>query len=222
MSFEVYLEIGERRVFAVALAWPGWARAGRDEESALAALFAAGPRYGDVVGAQFGFSPPARPDELNVFERVAGTTTTDFGAPDAILNADWEAPPAAELDRQVAILEACWAAFDRTARAAQGRELRKGPRGGGRDVDVMTQHVVEADRAYLSALGGRYDKPRGAAVDVAAMRAAFVSALRARASGELPEYSPRGRRHWPAPYAIRRSGWHAVDHVWEIEDRSHD
>ena len=25
---------------------------------------------------------------------------------------------------------------------------------------------------------------------------------------------------WPVAYAIRRSAWHAVDHVWEIEDRS--
>lgn len=220
MSFEVYLELGERRVFAVALRWPGWARAGRDQDSALGALLEHGPRYRDAVGARFGFTAPHGTADLRVFERVPGTATTDFGAPDAILNADWEAPPAAELERQIEILEACWAAFDRAAAAAQGRELRKGPRGGGRDVETMTQHVIEADRAYLSALGGRYEKPRGAAVDPAALRAAFVGALRARAAGELAEHSARGRRHWPSTYAIRRSAWHAADHVREIEDRS--
>ena len=25
---------------------------------------------------------------------------------------------------------------------------------------------------------------------------------------------------WPAPYALRRIAWHALDHAWEIEDRS--
>jgi len=43
--------------------------------------------------------------------------------------------------------------------------------------------------------------------------------LQARARGELPELGPRGGKRWPAPYAIRRSAWHALDHAWEIEDR---
>ena len=45
----VYLESGEKRVFAAALDWPGWARGGRSAEEALAALVAAGPRYAAAV-----------------------------------------------------------------------------------------------------------------------------------------------------------------------------
>jgi hypothetical protein len=29
-----------------------------------------------------------------------------------------------------------------------------------------------------------------------------------------------GDRRWPARYAARRIAWHALDHAWEIEDRS--
>jgi hypothetical protein len=25
---------------------------------------------------------------------------------------------------------------------------------------------------------------------------------------------------WPVRYAARRTAWHALDHAWEIEDRS--
>ena len=34
----VYLEVGARKVFACALDWPGWCRAGTGEEAALSAL----------------------------------------------------------------------------------------------------------------------------------------------------------------------------------------
>ena len=38
MPTRVYIEIGKRRVFASAADWPGWARSGKDEKSALEAL----------------------------------------------------------------------------------------------------------------------------------------------------------------------------------------
>ena len=37
--FDVYLEVGSKRVFAGAVDWPGWCRSGRDEATALEALF---------------------------------------------------------------------------------------------------------------------------------------------------------------------------------------
>ena len=52
------------------------------------------------------------------------------------------------------MLRACWRAFDRAAAKAEGVELRKGPRGGGRDLDQIVEHVLDADGAYLGALGG--------------------------------------------------------------------
>jgi hypothetical protein len=35
-GFEVYLETGQKRVFAAAVDWPGWCRSGRDEIFRLA------------------------------------------------------------------------------------------------------------------------------------------------------------------------------------------
>src|SRR5487761_1728509 len=43
MKTRVYLEVGKRRVFASAADWPGWARSGKDEESARGALGAGAP-----------------------------------------------------------------------------------------------------------------------------------------------------------------------------------
>ena len=65
----------------------------------------------------------------------------------------------AELKRQRAILEAAWRAFDAAARAAKGKTLSVGPRGGGRSLAKMTGHVLEAEVAYLGQLGSRHAKP---------------------------------------------------------------
>ena len=32
--------------------------------------------------------------------------------------------------------------------------------------------------------------------------------------------SPLAERTWTARYAARRIAWHALDHAWEMEDRS--
>ena len=45
---EVYVELGQKLVFAGALDWPGWARSGRGEPAALQALWTYGPRYDRV------------------------------------------------------------------------------------------------------------------------------------------------------------------------------
>jgi hypothetical protein len=31
---------------------------------------------------------------------------------------------------------------------------------------------------------------------------------------------PVAQAKWPPAYAARRIAWHALDHAWEIEDRS--
>jgi hypothetical protein len=114
------------------------------------------------------------------------------------------------------ILEACWLAFDRAAESAQGLELRKGPRGGGRDLDKMTAHVIEADQAYMAALGARPPK----AAPANDLREAMLEALRARVRG-VPFAEPRNTKNpWTPRYFARRVGWHVLDHAWEIEDRA--
>jgi hypothetical protein len=82
----------------------------------------------------------------------------------------------------------------------------------------MVEHVREAESAYVYQLGSR--PPRGPAGTMAALRIAFVEALTARAAGTDVPNANKVKKVWSPRYAVRRSAWHAVDHAWEIEDRS--
>ena len=215
-TVEVYLELGARRTFAGALEWPGWCRAGRDEASALEALLEYGPRYRAALGDAGLTVVPSAVDQLIVVERLAGSSGTDFGVPSAIPGFDRIVPDPAELERTARLMRACWAAFDVAAERARGHELApSGPRGGGRDVAKMTEHVMGADGAYLGSLG----VSGSAKLAWPELRPAFLAGLGARARGELPTVGPRGGARWPARYAARRAAWHLLDHAWEIEDR---
>jgi hypothetical protein len=214
---KIYIESGSRRTVAAAIDWPGLARSGRTEADALQTLVAYGPRYRrSMGGAAAGFEPTSSVAELEVVERAAGKGTTDLGGPAAPLEFDDGPTPPAELEHLLGVLAAAWSAFGRAADAAEGNPLRPaGPRGGGRSLDKMRQHVTDAEAAYVEAMGAGYHPERG----WEALRREFVDAVLRRESGELPDLGPRGGRKWPARYAIRRSAWHALDHAWEIEDR---
>jgi hypothetical protein len=214
-SIAVYLEVGAKRVFACAYDWPGWCRAGKDEGQALAALVAAAPRYA-VVAAEAGIPFPSDvADRFDVVERLTGSATTDFGAPDRVAARDRGALASDAAAQVVALVEASWKVFDRVVAKAPV-ELRKGPRGGGRDRDEVAQHVLAAETAYARKLGIRLNEPAvGDISAIAAHRTALVAALRQVARGALVV-----EKGWPAPYAARRIAWHVLDHAWEIEDRS--
>jgi hypothetical protein len=216
MTLRVYLELGAKRVFACAADFPGWCRSGRTEEAALEALAEYRQRYRPVVAAAGLDLPPADDvHDFDIVERVPGTSTTDFGAPDAIPDLDRAPMDAAEARRHRDLVRAAWAAFDRAAEAAPA-ELRKGPRGGGRNRDKMIAHVVEAERAYARKIGVRHPPLRPADLtSVAALRADILAVLGAPSSGEPSE--PKG---WPNRYAARRIAWHALDHAWEMADRA--
>ena len=219
---EVVLEAGAKRAFASAIDWPGWARAGRNEEEALAALAACGPRYRAVVSI-LGPNPVAPGDALGfvVVERAPGNATTEFGAPGVPADADERPLDRAGLDRQVAILRAAWRSFDAAATAAEGVALRTGPRGGGRDLGKMIDHVHEAERSYLGQLGLRAPAPAlDSPASRAALRDAVVAGLEAVQAGDVPREGSRGGRRWSARYFVRRAAWHVLDHAWEIEDRT--
>jgi hypothetical protein len=219
---EVYLEIGQKRVFAGAIDWPGWCRIGRDEESALQALVDYGLRYGRALqSAGLEFHPPASPAALTVVERLEGNATTDFGAPDAVPSADAQPTGEGDLRRFQALLQSCWGALDEAAQAAAGKELRKGPRGGGRDLEGVIRHVMGAEAGYLSRLARKHAKKEGEGLpeELARLRQAVLEAVASVARGELPERGPRGGAYWKPRYFIRRAAWHVLDHAWEIEDR---
>ena len=128
---------------------------------------------------------------------------------------------AADLKRLAALLEAAWASFDASARAAKGVSLTTGPRGGGRSREKMVGHVLEAELAYLGQLGSRPpERPSDPELALRAVRRAFLASLRARVAGEPLPNARNTKKPWSPRYAVRRSAWHSLDHAWELEDRS--
>jgi hypothetical protein len=199
-------------VFAGAVRWPGWARSGRGEDAALQALRTYLRRYAAVL-ERAGLEPPPQA-RLEIVERLQGGPITDFGSLTNPADADRRDLPSEERRRWAALLDACWAALDRAAASAPA-ELRKGPRGGGRDTAAIAAHVLETDRLlHLPAMGGRAAKGTSDAEVRSALRAALLTA-------EGPfQPARRSGMTWTPLFAARRSAWHALDHAWEIEDRS--
>jgi hypothetical protein len=215
----ITIEIGEetttKRSFAWVIDWPGWCRSGKDARLAREALFAYAPRFEEAVRFAGLTLPPVDRAVVDIVESVQGGSGTTFGVPSAITDRDRERVTATQAERLAAIVEAAWTVFDRVAAAAPA-ELRKGPRGGGRDREAMIRHVIGADHAYARELGIRLPEPDPAdRRTVAAERSAVLDVLRRRSDG-----SPIADRRWPPRYAARRIAWHALDHAWEMEDRS--
>ena len=218
-KLRVVLEVAPKRSFASALDWPGWSRGGKTADEALEALLAYAPRYARVAWrARVAFRPPTMVRGVEIVERLEGGSGTEFGVPSASARAEADGLTPAELKRMTSLLRGAWATFDAAAAKAKGVTLSVGPRGGGRQVPKMVEHIREAESAYVHQLGTK--PPRGPAATTEALHEAFVAALNAKAAGrELPDPN-RVKRPWGPRYAARRSAWHALDHAWEIEDRS--
>jgi hypothetical protein len=209
-------EVGAKKAFVWVIDWPGWCRGGKDAGLAIEALLEHGPRYARVATAA-GLEAPtdASAHDLYTVESVGGGAGTDFGVPSTITDLDRRSLDRAEAERRASLVGAAWTVLDEIAVAAPA-SLRKGPRGGGRDRDKMLGHVFEADDAYARQLGIRL--AAGTLDDraaVATQRAAVLEMLRQPSDG-----SPVAERRWTSRYAARRIAWHALDHAWEMEDRS--
>lgn len=209
-------ERGTKKAFAWVIDWPGWCRAGKDPILAREALVAIAPRYGEVADLA-GLTPPspAVAGALDIIESMPGDASTDFGVPHAITDLDRRPTDAAEAARIASLVAAAWTYLDDVVATAPA-ELRKGPRGGGRDRDKMLGHVIESDHAYAREIGVRL--PAGSLEDrtaVEAERAAVLAVLRQASDG-----SPPAGRTWPLRYAARRIAWHTLDHAWEMQDRA--
>ena len=213
----VCIEAGARRTFASALDWPGWSRSGRDEAQALGTLASYAGRYA-LVAAEAGLDFDSGAS-FEVVERVTGNATTDFGAPAMVASAESDPPDAIEAARLCALVAACWAVLDKVVAGAPA-QLRKGPRGGGRDTEEVKQHVIAAELAYARKVGIRLGG------DVAATRAAVLDVIAGRWGASEASFEgsrQAGSSHpskWPPRYAARRIAWHVTDHAWEIEDKS--
>ena len=209
----VAIEGSGRKVFASVLEWPGWSRSGKTAEAAIESLLAYAPRFEPVAriaGLSFGSS-----FDVEVVEQLEGGSGTEFGVPSRPAAADSRPTDRAEAARLAAIVEAAWATFDRVA-AGSPAELRKGPRGGGRDRDKMVGHVNESDWYYAREMGINVKQPKSDdRPGIEALRMQLLAVLREPSDG-----SPLADRRWPVRYAARRIAWHALDHAWEMQDRS--
>jgi hypothetical protein len=154
------------------------------------------------------------PGDLVVVQRLAGDSGTNWGIPSIQAPVDSRPLDAGSAQRSVALLRVAWDTLEEVVAHAPA-ELRKGPRGGGRDRDEVRRHVIEAERVYARKIGVRhppFEMHDSSALQ--AMREAIVTVLSQPASGE--PLVPGG---WTASYAFRRIAWHVIDHIWEIEDR---
>ena len=207
-------EIGSKRTFASAIDWPGWCRAGKGQELALQALIDYAPRYA-VVAKTAGVPFPLGRWSFDDVDHLRGDATTEFGAPGAMSKLELKPMSKADVERMCTLVEATWKVFDAVVKKAPA-SLRKGPRGGGRDRDKIVEHVLGAETGYGSSFALKLKQPElGDTRAIKALRAAWLEAFRAGVDGK-----PRREGGRSARYMARRIAWHAMDHAWEIEDRS--
>ncbi|MEM7342135.1 MAG: hypothetical protein AAF467_26070 [Actinomycetota bacterium] len=212
----VMLESGKKkRIVASAFDWPGWDRSTTLRGDPLAVLESYRPRFAKVAelagyGAEF-----ARLGDLDVVEQVEGIGMTDYyGVSGRTAAPELDPMTDAEFDRKLALLQASWATFDEMA-ARVSPELRKGPRGGGREKEKIIAHVNGAEiDEFAPKVGVKVPlETRDDPEALAAYRRAVAEAIRS--------HHERGEsaRSWALQFLIRRCAWHMLDHAWELEDR---
>lgn len=215
-SIRVMLERGKKkRVVASAFDWPGWDRNTKLGGDALAVLDTYRPRFAKVAelagyGDEFG-----RLGDLEVVEQVDGIGMTDYyGVSGRAATAELDPMTDAEFERKLTLLRASWSTFDDIA-ARVSVELRKGPRGGGREKERIIQHVNGAEiHEFAPKVGVKV--PLETREDSKAMltyRNTFADAIRDHHARSEPA------RSWALQFLIRRCAWHMLDHAWELEDR---
>jgi hypothetical protein len=212
----VMLEHGKKkRVVACAFDWPGWDRSARKGHDVLAVLEEYRPRYGSVATSAGLGEAFRRTAGFEVVEEVDGIGMTDYyGLSGRPASAEKEPMSRSELDRKLALLEACWRTFDGTA-ARVSTELRKGPRGGGWEKQQIIRHVNGAEiHEFAPKVGVKVPlETRDDRQALLVYRKAFIEAIREHAAFGL------SARSWALQFLIRRCAWHMLDHAWELEDR---
>ena len=141
-QLRVTLEIGlqGKQVAAVAPDWPGLERGAKTGEAALERLHSYLPRYAQVAKLAGMEAEFAALSTVEVVEHYPGST--DFwGISFAFSSMDRQDISRAELERELTLMQACWAFFD-DVRSRVSAEMQKGPRGGGRDRDHIVGHTI--------------------------------------------------------------------------------
>ena len=218
-DIRVMLETGPKgkRVVAVAPDWPGLARGAKTGEAAIELLLSYVPRYAPVAklaGLEAEFATSTTGSTVNVVERYPGTGSTDFwGISFGFSTIDQQAVSSEELERELTLMRACWTFFD-GVRSRVSAELKRGPRGGGRDRDRIVRHVLFNEQDWAPR-----DKPQEdqeailTEEGLKAHREAYCNAI-----WELHSQNKMARK-WPLRYLIRHTAFHTLDHAWEMEDK---
>ena len=201
---------------AFSLDWPGWSRGARSPELALETLEAYRERYRPIaeragMAREFDVAGP-----LEVVEDRVGTGSVDFWGISFSPSSTEHGPMGdAEFDRAITLLRACWAFFDGVA-ARVSPEMRKGPRGGGRDRDRIIRHTIRTESEdFAKQVGLRIPEEAALTPDgLRRHRETYVEAMRAYNAGE-----GKRMRSWTLPFLIRHSAFHTLDHAWEMEDK---
>jgi hypothetical protein len=205
-----------KKAVAFAIDWPGWSRGAKTPESAVDTLETYRERYRPVAVAAGMAAEFDGQGSLETIEDHIGTGSTDFWGISFSPSASEPEPMSAEeLERKIRLLQAAWAYFDRVA-ASVSPEMRKGPRGGGRDRDRIIRHTIRTESEdFAKRLGLRI--PEEAALTPEGLRAhrtTYIDAMRAYNAGE-----GKRMRTWTLPFLIRHSAYHVMDHAWEMEDK---
>src|SRR4051794_11636051 len=205
-----------KRAVAFAVDWPGWSRGAKTPEQALELLESYRERYRPIAAAAGLAEELDAAGALRVVEDAVGPGSTDFwGISFAPSGLEQEPMEDTELERKIALLRACWDFFDATA-ARVSAEMRKGPRGGGRERDEIVRHTVRVESEdFAKRLGLRV--PEGAALSPEGRRdyrESYVATMRAYNAGE-----GKRMRSWNLPFLIRHSAFHTMDHAWEMQDK---
>jgi hypothetical protein len=206
-----------KRSVALSIDWPGWSRGAKTTELALETLEAYRERYRPVASLAGMAGDFDAAGALDVVEERVGTGSTDFWGISYAPSSFEQGPMnTEELERKIALLRACWAFFDGVA-ARVSPEMRKGPRGGGRDRDTIIRHTIRVEsEEFAKQLGLRIPERAALTPDgLRQHREAYVAAMRAYNGGEIT----RRMRSWTLPFLIRHSAYHTLDHAWEMEDK---
>jgi hypothetical protein len=233
----VTLETGPKgkKVVAVAPDWPGLERGAKNGEEAIERLRSYMPRYSKVAklaGMNAEFDAISNVD---VVEQYPGTGSTDFwGISFAFSSIDQQVMSSDELERELMLMQACWAFFD-DVRGRVSAEMRKGPRGGGRDRDRIVRHTLAAEQDWAKGVGvvppdsmvppdGVVLPDGGVTSDAALPTDAGLKAYREAYCQAIRDYHSQGKwagnkAKWPLRYLIRHTAFHTMDHAWEMEDK---
>ena len=218
-ALRVILEVGKkRRVAAGAMDWPGLDRWGTSEDAAIEKLLSYLPRYADVAGRAGLAAAFARARDVEVVERVPGSSSTDFwGVAHVPSQVEIDVLPSRDLERRLDLLRACWALFDDVAAGITGT-LVPGQRSAGRTREQIMRHVYINEPEQFSRKVEVRTPPDAVMTPDGRKdhRAAYLHAIRG--------YNAEGRpaRSWPIQFLIRRTAQHVMDHAWELEDRDPD